>query len=130
MTLTHGTTPKFSAETWTSILVYTFKETAVDWKNSGCVRGFSDHQAYLLYDIYQPESQWKHPGRLASRGKAPKHNVAKVNFQSDWERPMNTHTQYYINNKYHLSSYIFTFAICLWLQILFPADNGFFTADN
>lgn len=34
-TLTRGTIPRFSANPWTSIIVYTFKESLMDWRGSG-----------------------------------------------------------------------------------------------
>lgn len=56
-TLTPGTIPRFSAKTWTSIIDYTLKESVMDWRNSGCKCGFSDHWTYFSWDIYQPELQ-------------------------------------------------------------------------
>lgn len=50
-----GTIPRFSAETWTSIIVYSLKERVMDWRNSGYSCGFSDHHTHFSWDIYQPE---------------------------------------------------------------------------
>lgn len=58
--LTPGTIPRSSAITWTSIMIYTLKESGT---LASC--GFSDHWIYIPWDIYQPVMQWQHTGKQA-----------------------------------------------------------------